>query len=98
MGLDQDILASLAPHQRVILVPGMFACTNHTNMPLEVMDQNGVEKLSGYYNWAMEEPRSIGMNPWHFNNRTGPEHTPLEDSIRITCDWYAKNIGKIKRN
>ena len=91
----QDILASLAPHQRVILVPGMFACTNHTNMPLEVMDQNGVEKLTGYYNWAMEEPRIIGMNPWHFNNRTGPEHAPPCD-MNIGAIGMPKTLEKLR--
>ena len=69
-----DILfPKLHSHQQVLLVAGVFACTNFTYFPLPLQDRNVAEKLEAYFTWAQAEPRIAGFNPWHFNNRSSPQ-------------------------
>ena len=70
----EDILfPKLHSHQKVLLVPGVFACTNFTYFPLALQDQNVADKMKAYFAWAQSEPRIAGFNPWHFNNRSKPQ-------------------------
>jgi hypothetical protein len=58
------IFPKLHAHQQVLLVPGIFACSNLTYFPLENQSTNLVKKLDGYMTWAKAEPRIAGFNPW----------------------------------
>lgn len=55
----------LLPHQKVFIVPGLFG--NGSN-PTEPQDAQLVEKWNAYLSWMADEPRIIGVNPWHFDN------------------------------
>jgi len=57
-----------------MLVPGIFACSNLTYFPLDEQAANLVDKLDGYFEWAKTDTRIAGFNPWHFNNRSSPQH------------------------
>jgi len=89
------IFSKLRSHQSVLLVPGIFACSNESYISLDTIDENTVEKLNGYYNWAMKEPRIIGMNPWHFNNRSSPQHHPPCD-MKLGAIAMPKTLAKLK--
>ena len=89
------IFSKLHPHQSVFVVPGIFACSNLSYMPLDTIDENTVEKLNAYFVWAMEEPRIIGMNPWHFNNRSHPQHHPPCD-MELGAISMPKTLAKLK--
>jgi hypothetical protein len=70
------IFPKLHDHQKVMLVPGTFACSNLTYFPLDGQAKNLVEKLDGYFDWAKSDERIAGFNPWHFNNRSNPQSGP----------------------
>ena len=58
------IFPKLHDHQKVMLVPGTFACSNLTYFPLDGQAKNLVEKLDGYFEWAKSDERIAGFNPW----------------------------------
>ena len=49
---------NLQPHQQVILVPGIFACSNLTFYPLEKQSVQVVDKLSAFFEWVRCYPAS----------------------------------------
>jgi hypothetical protein len=69
----------LHPHQGVFIVPGIFAndpvhCQqNNVSCPLEGQAEQVVIKLDGFFDWAMQDDKIAGFNPWHFNNRSVPQ-------------------------
>ena len=67
------------PAQSLMLVPGTFACSNLSYVPLAVSEASVLAKLDAYLVWAKEDGRVAGFNPWHFNNRSKPQH-------RLPCD------------
>jgi hypothetical protein len=73
---EEHVFPKLGAHQSALLVPGTFACTNTTYFPLEQQDAVIAEKLRLYYEWAQTEPKIRGFNPWHFENRSSPQHPP----------------------
>ena len=74
--VEKWVYPRLAPHQKIFVVPGTFACSNLTYMPLAKSSRSVVEKLKAYFAWAKEDPRVAGINPWHFNNRDKRQHIP----------------------
>ena len=67
------IFPKLHGHQKVMLVPGTFACSNLTYFPLDDQAKNLVDKLEGHFEWAKKDDRIAGFNPWHLNNRSGAQ-------------------------
>lgn len=58
------IFPKLHDHQKAMLVPGTFACSNLTYFPLDAQAKNLVDKLEGYFAWAKSDNRIAGFNPW----------------------------------
>ena len=54
---EKNVFPRLAPSQRVMLVPGTFACSNVTFMPLAESTKNVVAKLNAYLVWAKQDQR-----------------------------------------
>ena len=72
--LYQGVLPKLAAHQRLMLVPGVFACANLLkSFPLEAQSSIVERKLDHYFRWALTDTRIAGLNPWHLLNRTKPQ-------------------------
>ena len=44
-----------------MLVPGTFACSNMSHVPLATSSRSMTEKLQAYFAWAREDPRVAGM-------------------------------------
>ena len=63
----------LRPHQRMMLVPGIFG-SHHAppvcNATLAETSKELVTKLDAYMAWAREEPLIAGFCPWHLLNRS----------------------------
>ena len=60
----EHIYPTLASHQRVMQVPGLFAdarLSNATNTKILL------EKVNGFWDWARNDTLVVGMNPWHWN-------------------------------
>ena len=70
------LFPKLQPHQRAMVVPGVFACSNLSYYPLAAQSVQMVAKLDGYFEWAKAQPRIAGFTPWHFLNRTAPQYAP----------------------
>ena len=67
----------LYPDECVLLVPGAFGC-KETRFSLAVeQEARIVAKLAAYQSLAPSEPRIVGFNPWHIDNRSGPSTTAL---------------------
>ena len=68
------------PHQRALFVPGVFAddpahcAAKNFSCPLDKQAVQVVDKLNGFFDWAKNDSRVLGFNPWHFANRSD-EHS-----------------------
>jgi hypothetical protein len=58
---NENIFPSLSEHQRVLLVPGTFACKD---IGMAASDTEVALKLELYLAWAESDKRIIGFNPW----------------------------------
>lgn len=94
--MQQYLKTAMAPvmeaHQGVMLVPGTFGCHEvdaygqRTPMSNESMAEGIIAKLDAYLSWAQKEPRIVGFNPWHFNNRNigeGAHGAPCDMNVGI---------------
>eukprot|EP01052_Picozoa_sp_SAG31_P005399 SAG31_NODE_237_length_19590_cov_13.149915_5_plen_341_part_00 len=69
----REIYPRLHAGQRIMAVPGTFACSNVSYMPLESSTQSVVEKLRAYFEWIKQDQLLAGISPWHFNYRQKPQ-------------------------
>ena len=82
---EKTIFPLLAPHQKLLLVPGVYG-----NMPATCVKAGGsaavcsldaqatqvVAKLEGFFAWAKTERRIAGFNSWHFGRRRTSQWSP----------------------
>ena len=59
----------LKPHQKVMQVPGVFGW-NQSQCSLKTQTAALLDKLRGFWSWAQEDERVVGMSPWHLNDRS----------------------------
>lgn len=69
------VFPRLGKDQRVILVPGVMGC-NYTQSTLDTNAQQIIDDLNVLFDWAKNETRVAGFNPWHFNNRSTNQAAP----------------------
>ena len=62
-----SIYPKMSPSQRLAVVPGTFACSNFSYMPLANSSRSVVAKLRAYKEWAQADARVVAMFPWHIN-------------------------------
>jgi hypothetical protein len=62
--LYSGIFEKLHAHQKALLVPGCFGCSDLHYFPLAAQEAVLVAKLEAYFSWAKQEPRIAGFNPW----------------------------------
>ena len=65
-----SIFPKLHSHQQILLVAGIFGCSNTPKFPVTEQEKHIVEKLVGYFEWAKADTRIAGFNPWHFSVST----------------------------
>jgi hypothetical protein len=73
---EKIVYPIMAPHQKLVVVPGTFACSNLTYMPLEASAKSVIAKLKAYFEWGKTDERMVAINPWHFNRRDKPQNGP----------------------
>ena len=85
---EKTIFPQLAPHQRLLLVPGVYGNTPSKRekaggtaavCTLEAQAAQVVAKLDGFLEWAKVEERVAGFNPWHFGHRSHPQSSSIHD-------------------
>ena len=69
--LNQAIFGMMWPHQKALLVPGVFQCANV--MSFNQSEDKAVQKLDAYLQYAKTEPRVAGFAPWHWGDRHSPQ-------------------------
>jgi hypothetical protein len=67
-GIYEDrIFPRLLPHQRALLVPGSFASDRSKQCSAACFDRFMTEDALDYIEWASNEPRIVGIAPYHWN-------------------------------
>ena len=69
--LDAAVFGMMWPHQKAMLVPGMFQCANV--MTFNQSQDKAVQKLDAYFQYAKTEPRIAGFALWHWGDRRTPQ-------------------------
>ena len=71
---NQYLYPKLAEHQRVMLVPFTAACDvdvcelHNVSCTMEEQAAVNVARLQAYYEWAINDTRVAGFDPWHVLN------------------------------
>ena len=85
---EKTIFPQLAPHQKLLLVPGVYGNTPATCekaggsaavCSLDAQATQVVAKLEGFFSWAKIEDRIAGFNSWHFGHRGSPQNSAIHD-------------------
>lgn len=90
--LSEQIFPRMAEHQRAMVVPGFFGCSNFSTCGTPAQqDARMRAKLQAYTEYLASEPRIIGLAPWHLNNRTNG--APCDVQHKSTCHGCDMRIG-----
>jgi hypothetical protein len=65
---EHALLPKMHPNQSLFVVPGMFNAGNLSGHTLAAQQAAMAQKMHGYVKWANEEPRLIGVFPWHLED------------------------------
>ena len=85
---EEQVFPRLAPHQRRLLVPGVYGNTPASCVAnggttaacaLDTQASQVVAKLDPHFAWAKADARIVGFNPWHFACRSSPHNRPRND-------------------
>ena len=85
---EKKIFPLLAPHQKLLLVPGVYGNTpaacekaggSAAVCSLEAQATQVVAKLEGFFSWAQIDNRIAGFNSWHFGHRRTPQNAAIYD-------------------
>lgn len=72
----KHLFPRMNPRQKIVVVPGTFACSNTSYISVADSSQSVVAKLRAYMEWGKFEPRMAAICPWHFNMRHHMQHEP----------------------
>jgi hypothetical protein len=109
---QEFVYPTLAPHQRVLLVPGLYGNLSETSgisaNPAAVAVQDGrlTLKMEEYWKWAQEDPLVIGFNPYHWGDEAYLGHggnmhmcyTGISCNRPATCGGDAELFGAGPQN
>jgi hypothetical protein len=87
--LEEAIFNMIWPHQRVLVVPGLFGCENV--MSFNQSQGKAVDKLDAYFAWAKTDPRVAGFAPWHWGDR----HTPQAKAPTCNMERGAGSMPRV---
>jgi hypothetical protein len=66
---DNNLFPRMAPHQKVLVVPGLFADPNISRSgSLASQDQAVEHKMQGYAEWIAADERVVGISSWHWTD------------------------------
>jgi hypothetical protein len=91
----KDVASKLRPHQRILAVPGTFACSNQTYQSLDQADVVVTKKLRAYVQWAAEDSRLAGLWPWHLTNRTKSQNSGPCD-MKLGCEALPGCMAEVR--
>lgn len=62
--LERNVFPLMHPHQKAFIVAGTFGCTNFSLVDFDTQQDTLVGKLRAHAEWAEQEPRIAGLNPY----------------------------------
>ena len=85
----------LHPHQRLLVVPGLYGNDSATAAEHALHDQQLVKKIELYWDWIQNDTNIIGMCPYHWQDTPDP---PQPGSGPVQCydpDKLPGNCGHV---
>ena len=89
------VKTKLWPHQRLLAVPGTFACDQGQYQSIAEAQSQVLTKLRGYAAWAKTDSRLIGMWPWHWTNRTKSQNGGPCD-MELGCEAMPGCVSELR--
>jgi hypothetical protein len=62
------IIPTLHPHQRLMVVPGLYGNDSATPAEHALQDERLLAKLDAYWEWIQNDTRMVGLNPYHWTD------------------------------
>lgn len=62
----RELIPRMHPHQRLMVIPGLYGNDSATAAEHAVQDTRLVAKLEAYWEWIKGDDRIIGLNPYHW--------------------------------
>ena len=62
------IIPTLHPHQRLMVVPGLYGNDSATPAEHALQDERLLAKLDAYWEWIQDDTRMVGLNPYHWTD------------------------------
>jgi hypothetical protein len=72
----------LHPHQRLLVVPGLYGNDSATTAEHAVHDQQLVKKIELYWDWIQNDTTVVGLCPYHWQDTPNP---PRPGSGPVQC-------------
>ena len=91
---ESTLSKMMYPHQKLLLVPGLFGCTNV--MSLAESSAKAVEKLDAYFQWAKADPRIAGFAGWHWGNRHSPQYKRGLCNMEVGASSMPDVVAKLR--
>ena len=92
--LESSLFNMMWPHQKALLVPGLFGCVNV--MGLNQSQDKAVEKLDAYFRWAKTDPRVAGFASWHWGDRRTPQYTKGACNMELGAGSMPRVVAKLR--
>ena len=89
------VKTKLWPHQRLLAVPGTFACDQGQYQSIAEAQSQVLTKLRGYAAWAKTDSRLIGLWPWHWTNRTKSQNGGPCD-MELGCEAMPGCVSELR--
>jgi hypothetical protein len=90
-----EMYPRMSKQQRIMFVPGTFACSNFSYISLEESSQHVITILNEFNDWGLHDEKVAGFNPWHFNNRSHPQHNQPCD-MKLGAIAMPKVVEKLR--
>ena len=69
---ETRVYPRMSAHQKLVVVPDTFACSNFSFVPLDLASKSVVGKLRDYFEWAKQDERIVVRPPGCGSGRETP--------------------------
>ncbi len=87
------LLPKLSPHQRALMVPGTFA--SRASVPQN--DTEVVVQLQRFWDFALNDSRICGFDPWHYYNRSGALDASSVEPYAVGAEAMPKTLALLRQ-
>lgn len=97
---ERGVFPFLKPHQKAMLVPGMFGCLNESRAGVDHawIEASLLEKLDGYWDWARSDTRVAGFVPWHYSSRGHDQAPGSPCDMMLGATNFTRAMARLRKN